>query len=463
MIKHLRMKNFKAWKDTGKVRLAPITVLFGTNSAGKTSIPQLLLLLKQTAESSDRQRVLHFGDSKRTPIELGDYSSVVHNHDVDRSLSVSLGWKSSSALSVSDPLSDRQISSDRFRFDATIEADTRRNPFVREMAFTMGGDQDQLVAGMKRRTTGSKYDLITSGYEPKRQAKGRKWALPAPVQFYGFPDEAVAYYQNTGFLSDLNLEMTRLLDRIHYVGPLREYPRRLYQWSGEVPVHVGIKGDRAIEAILAARGRTFNFGFKQKLKGMEELVAERLEMMGLVHGFDVRILAEHRKEYEVFVKTGPKRPDVLLTDVGFGISQVLPVIVECFYVPANSIVIFEQPEIHLHPAVQADLADLFVDAIRAREDASKRNVQFIIESHSEHFLRRLQLRIAEEKLMPEDAALHFVHTDAEAARFEELQVDLYGNILNWPDKFFGDEMGDLVARTEAQARRMQAAPAAEGS
>lgn len=463
MITHLRMKNFKAWKDTGDVRLAPITVLFGTNSAGKTSIPQLLLLLKQTAESSDRQRVLHFGDSKRTAIELGDYTSMVHNHDVDSALSLSLGWLSTSTLSVKDPLSDREVSSNRFRFDATIEADTRRNPFVREMAFTMGEVQDKIIAGMKRRATGSKYDLTTSGYDAKRQAKGRKWALPAPVQFYGFPDEAVAYYQNTGFLSDLNLEMTRLLDRVHYVGPLREYPKRLYQWSGEVPVHVGIKGDRAIEAILASRGRTFNFGFRQKLKGLEELVAERLEMMGLVHGFDVRVLAEHRKEYEVFVKTGLKRPDVLLTDVGFGISQVLPVIVECFYVPADSIVIFEQPEIHLHPAVQADLADLFVDAIRARENAKERNVQFIIESHSEHFLRRLQLRIAQERLAPEDAALYFVHTDEEAARFEELQVDAFGNILNWPDKFFGDEMSDLVARTEAQARRMQAARAAEGS
>lgn len=166
-------------------------------------------------------------------------------------------------------------------------------------------------------------------------------------------------------------------------------------------------------------------------------------------------LGQHRKEYEVLVRTNSKLPEVKLTDVGFGVSQVLPVLVECLYVPRRSIVIFEQPEIHLHPRVQADLADLFVDAIRAREGSAPRDCQFIIESHSEHFLRRLQRRIAEEELSKDDAALYFVHTEGERARIEALDVDPFGNIQNWPENFFGDEMGDLVARTEAQARRMR--------
>lgn len=64
MLTKLRIKNFKAWRDTCEIRLAPLTVIFGTNSGGKTSIPQLLLLLKQTAESPDRQRALHLGDTR---------------------------------------------------------------------------------------------------------------------------------------------------------------------------------------------------------------------------------------------------------------------------------------------------------------------------------------------------------------------------------------------------------------
>lgn len=240
-----------------------------------------------------------------------------------------------------------------------------------------------------------------------------------------------------------------------YVGPLREYPKRLYLWPGEVPDHVGVRGDRAIEAILASGDRAFNWKPKQKTRPLIQLVAERLRNMGLIHEFQVQPLGQHRKEYEVLVRTGAKLPEVKLTDVGFGVSQVLPVIVECFYVRPHSIVIFEQPEIHLHPRVQADLADLLVDAIRAREGGQPRGCQFIIESHSEHFLRRLQRRIAEEELSQSDAALYFVHTEGSSARIEELDVDDYGNIRNWPEGFFGDEMADLVARTEAQARRMQ--------
>lgn len=176
--------------------------------------------------------------------------------------------------------------------------------------------------------------------------------------------------------------------------------------------------------------------------------------MHLISSFAVKPVGRHRNEYEVLVKTDAQLAEVKLTDVGFGVSQVLPIIVECFYVPAGSIVIFEQPELHLHPRVQSELADLFVDAIAAKEDGKPRNCQFIIESHSEHFLRRLQRRIAEQALSTEDTALYFVQGDPEGAKIEELKVDEFGNIQNWPEDFFGDEMADLVARTEAQARRM---------
>jgi predicted ATPase len=309
---------------------------------------------------------------------------------------------------------------------------------------------------MQQRDGGHGFELVSERYKAIRH-QGRPWPLPQPVRFYGFPDEVTAYYQNTTFVADLVLELERVLRSVFYVGPLREYPKRLYLWSGETPDHVGVKGDRAVEAILAAGSRAFNWKPRQRTKPLAEVVAERLRSMGLIRAFEVQALGTHRKEYEVLVRTGARSPKVKLTDVGFGVSQVLPVIVECFYVPRRSIVIFEQPEIHLHPRVQADLADLFVDAIHARENGVPRDCQFIIESHSEHFLRRLQRRIAEEQLAPSDAALYFVHTQTDGAHLEELKVDMFGNILNWPEGFFGDEMADLVARTEAQAQRLRQA------
>jgi predicted ATPase len=80
-------------------------------------------------------------------------------------------------------------------------------------------------------------------------------------------------------------------------------------------------------------------------------------------------------------------------------------------------------------------------------------VQVIVESHSEHFVRRLQLRIAEKKIPPERTALYFFEMKNSASHAEKLDVDLYGNINNWPKDFFGDEMGETVARTKAAMER----------
>jgi len=453
VIDHLRIENFKGWRDSGDVRLAPLTLLFGTNSAGKTSIPHLLLMLRQTLESTDRKRVLHLGD-KSTLVDLGSYEDIVFQHELARALAFEMGWDAASPVVVEDPLSDFRLSASELRFAVEIRSDGNRQPQVERFAYALSKGERKLVAGMQRRAKDGKYDLVCDGYEAIRQT-GRAWPLPPPYHFHGFPDEAIAYYQNTAFVSDLALRLQELMKSVFHVGPLREYPNRTYLWSGEQHRHVGQRGERAVEAILAARDRRFNWKPGQRLKPLDELVAERLRSMGLIHAFEVRPIAKGRKEYEVLLQTHAHAPKVKLTDVGFGISQVLPVIVECFCTPPRSIVIFEQPEIHLHPRVQSDLADVFVDAIHAREDGQERKVQFIIESHSEHFLRRLQRRIAEETLKPEEAALYFVHTDAAEARIEALDVDHFGNIRNWPEGFFGDEMADLVARTEAQAKRMK--------
>jgi predicted ATPase len=455
MLRRLRFKNFKAWPDSGDIRLAPLTVLFGTNSAGKTSIPQLLLMMKQTAASPDRQRALQLGDN-RSLVELGVYDDIVHQHDVAQPLEIELDWTTHESLQVQDSVSGDAYSGNRFSFRVEIQGDRRHQPMVHAFRYELAGDDGPVLdIEMRRADGGKKFDLRSSQYRLVRHP-GRAWPLPEPFRFYGFPDEATAYYQNTAFTSDLVLALEKQLGSIYYVGPLREYPSRLYLWSGEIPEHVGVKGEKAIEAILAGQDRMVNLRSGERKKSLPELVAGRLQAMGLIKDFKVLPLGRHRKEYEVLVRTGAHMPDVKLTDVGFGVSQVLPVVVECFYVPRHSVVIFEQPEIHLHPRVQAELADLFIDAIRARENGQPRDCQFIIESHSEHFLRRLQRRIAEEEVSVDDTALYFVHTEPDHARLEQLDVDMFGNIKNWPQGFFGDEMEDLVARTKAQADRISA-------
>ncbi len=172
-----------------------------------------------------------------------------------------------------------------------------------------------------------------------------------------------------------------------------------------------------------------------------------LQELGLIHSFEVRPVTEGGQLFQVWVRRQPRAAEVLITDVGFGVSQILPVIALCYYAPEGSTVLLEQPEIHLHPAVQAGLADVFIDAIRTRR------IQIVLESHSEHLLRRLQRRIAEGELPPEQTALYFCSMADGESSLEHLDVDAVGNVLNWPENFFGDEFGEIAAMQKAALLR----------
>lgn len=455
MITQLQLQGFKSWRDTGAIQMAPLTGLFGANSSGKTAILQSLLMLKQTVESADRSRVLHTGDD-RTYVDLGTFYDVVHGHSLPGAVSFAVKWSLTPPVQVFDPEQENPRTLFKIQelgFETTVESSDRGDRiYVREFAygFTQGGKNYRF--GMKLKDKGSEngrgdYDLIDDGYSLKR-TRGRAWPFPAPVKSYGFPDQINAAHQNAGFLNDLVLAFEQLFQGVYYLGPLREYPHRIYSWGGEPPLDVGQRGELAVPALLTARsrGQQIKKSYRKKVS-VDERVAQWLRDLGLIHSFSLRPIAENRKEYEVRVRRSASAAEVAITDVGFGVSQILPVLVLCYYAPEGSTILLEQPEIHLHPSVQAGLADVFIDAIKTRK------VQILLESHSEHLLRRLQRRIAEAKLQPEQAALYFVGIEDGASRLDKLALDLFGNITNWPERFFGDELGELVAMTEAAMRR----------
>jgi predicted ATPase len=456
MLTELRVQNFKSWGDTQTLRLAPITVFFGTNSSGKSSIGQLLLMLKQTAESPDRTRVLHTGD-QQSLVDLGDFRSLVHHHDDTRDLAFALAWTQPDAIVIDDPKNESvHHKGSSIRFTAKIFQPPARpgQLRVRSMSYELLDDEvPPFMAGMEpdsRRS--SRYKLMFQGFSPVRN-RGRSWELPAPARFYGFPDEAVAYYQNTEFLPDLSLALERALGSITYLGPLRVDPERVYTWSGGTPEDVGWAGEHTVEAILAAGERLYNYRHRGRTRRLQQVLAEAMRELGLIASFEVAAIAEGRAEREVRIRIYPRGDEVLITDVGFGISQVLPVLVQSYYAPPGSTILLEQPELHLHPSVQKGLADFFITAAFAREDGVERNTQFVIESHSEHFLRRLQRRIAEERLRPDQVALYFCEASASGSSIRELEVDLFGDITDWPKDFFGDPVDDIAGQAEARLKR----------
>jgi AAA15 family ATPase/GTPase len=454
MLKQLRIKNFKGWKDTGRIRMAPITLFFGANSSGKSSIGQFLMMLKQTIESPDRKAVFHPG-GKNSAVQLGSFQEMVYHRDTAKNIEFVYRWSLSETIKIKDPLSAGIIDGNDLDFECSVGVSEKVKNLLQVIEFKyrlFNGDEKSLSIGLSRKEEKREYAVSSEQYSLVRK-QGRGWALKDVVRFYGFPDEVVAYYQNADFVQNLNLEQEKLFGSIYYLGPLRNKAERLYAWSGTTPESVGFSGEYTVAAILAARERKISLGYRRPAKLLEEIIALKLVEMGLIEDFKVNPISDIRQEYEVKVRTKGSKDWVDLLDVGFGISQVLPVLVQCFYAPAGSIILMEQPEIHLHPNAQSALADVMIDVIKSRENGADRNIQLIIETHSEHFLRRLQRRIAEDAVPQENVTAYFANIAKTPATLEPLQIDIFGNILNWPEKFFGDDMVDITEQAKAAMRR----------
>ncbi len=413
MITQLRAQNFKSWQDTGTLQLAPLTGLFGANNSGKTSILQVLLMLKQTVEhpSPDWNEPLYFGDAKSL-VNLGSYDDVIYQHNKDLGLNIAVSWKLPAKVTVMnecefDTLSlDLNLSQkgiDSFSYQTGVQF-FEVKPFV----------------------AGDKYEVTTPRSKDPVESLFRCYGIRTSSQT---PQRSFARFQEA---------FENLVAQIRYLGPLREHPRHRYIWEGDHPKGVGRYGEQAMSAMLSGRVRRFP---------IDEHVPKWLQRLKLIDSYRLDPVSDTGKNYEFLVKQYKDGPEVRLTDVGFGVSQVLPVLILCYSAPEGSILILEQPEAHLHPSAQSELGDVLVDVVK------NRNVQIILESHSAFMLHRLQRRIAEEQISETDTALYFCQINDGTSEIERLKLDEYGNISNWPQNFFGDDVGDLVEKTKAEMKR----------
>ena len=175
MLRTMRIQNFKSWADTGEMRLASITGFFGANSSGKTSLLQLPLLLKQTAESSDRAQVLHLGD-KNSLVNLGTFGDAVRGHALDRALEWSLAWSLPQPLKPKNPehAGEPLFSAEEVVYSASVSA--RRNgsgshPAVDWFKYRLdvpSSDARQMAFGLRRSRKGIKDAWITAVYKGDR-------------------------------------------------------------------------------------------------------------------------------------------------------------------------------------------------------------------------------------------------------------------------------------------------------
>ncbi|XEI32422.1 DUF3696 domain-containing protein [Aeromonas veronii] len=432
MFTGLKLTNFKAWQDTGLMELKPVTMLLGTNSSGKSTLIQSLLLLRQTVLSPDRSVHLNLGGDEIIDLfNFGDFDNVLRQGVTGvRQFSLSFTFHSPASSRVNHG-----------HFFCSYGQNSAGGVAIQEWRVSTNEQQFRSI----RREKGA-YSLNVDE-ETQPRAKGRHLCPERSVSLSA--EAIVALGQDGAVLEDLSLSIRRELENIIYLGPLRRKPERDYVWNKSKPGEVGSDGHRAIDVLLASalmKGDDQNRIIEGVSKWLVRMkVADKLEVKQV--GRSTRYeLVVHRDGVEANLR-----------DVGIGISQVLPVLTIAYFAPRGSTIILEEPEIHLHPLAQSVLAELFVEV------SKERNVQFIVESHSEHLFRRMQTLIARQQIMPKDAAMYFVEREGSAARLRSLELDDFGRVKNWPEGFFGDVLGETREQTALAIKRAKELRARDGN
>ena len=442
MITHIRMKNFKSWKDSGEVQLAPLTGFFGTNSSGKSSLLQMLLLLKQTTECENTQQVIFFGD-ETSYANLGDFREVIHGHKEEEKLELGFGYKLHKTYTIQWQARNEktwQSKIDRFSFNTVIsEADRKIN--VDNFSYADPSDSWKFFCHIQ--------EITRRGFRGTLFINEDELGNAEVTNCYGTPVlEEINPYQKgrQRYLRFFSQVFRELFFHIYYLGPSRVNSRRHYNWEGRHPGHSGQWGDKTIDALLSARVRNLKTAHETEEVPIEQRISDWLQKMNLAHSFSLNwVEGQDSTNYEVRIQKTPSSPPVTLVDMGYGLSQFLPVLVLCYYAPEGSTLILEQPGIHLHPMVQSQISDLLIEVV------TERKLQILVESHSEHLLTRLQRRIVEERIAADQTAFYFCRNDEGVSEIDELDVDeASGDIKNWPENFFGNVMGDMFAMTDKQ-------------
>lgn len=280
-------------------------------------------------------------------------------------------------------------------------------------------------------------------------------------------------------LSEMVLGSARLirdyLSEMTYIGPLREIPSRSYRpqvtpdearWASGLAAWDLLYSDRSRELMGEVNGwlsdeNRLGTGYQLERVEFKEVPVPSAFHLKFERGLNEDDIAELQELYaslkgrtEIALRDFRKGILVAPGDVGVGISQMVPVVIAALR-KRNGVLAIEQPELHIHPAIQVGIGDLFINAIRANPDGlPTAGKTLLIESHSEHILLRLLRRVREttDKELPpgvvglnaEDLSVIYVEGSGQSVRFSALDVDKHGEFRDqWPHGFFEERAGEL--------------------
>lgn len=516
MITAITLENFKGISAAATIPLRPLTILFGKNSAGKSTVVQALHYAREIFERNNlnADRTLLGGSS----VDLGGFRNLVNNHEYDKKaitmrFDMDLRDAAFPEYDFAEHLEYKRsvIYGDNEENESTLKYENDLSRFIETAAVELKVEWSSVldhpvitgyrtwindVEAVQVEVSIDEKDvrLLCNHIHPVLYLAADD-SIPTDedevdwteVEIYSYEEAipkkakplimATGQVDEVGYVDDLSLTqmlvaptdlLREWLDGFRYIGPLRATPPRNFQptltqeesdWANGLAAWRELyKMDDFFFAVelIAWLGEKLKTGYIVQLKQFREIPLSSSLMLALMKntvfddfGDTATIVKQYPIQKKLVLIEEKSRLEVMPNDIGVGISQVMPVIVASL-VSNRRLIAIEQPELHLHPAMQAELGDLFIESALG----NKKNL-FLIETHSEHLILRILRRIREcaegEKedpsspsITPEDVQLIYVEPAKEGTVFYNLTVTKEGDFAeNVPGGFFAERAREL--------------------
>jgi len=505
MISELLVNNFKGFSGPHKIKLAPLTLIYGSNSSGKSALLKALAVINQSTPKSPFEAFRSSGVSFNfygTPVDLGGFTNSIFKQDSTKTLSLGIKSKflyrpmSRLVMGLIDNVeysvdfkwnrrvNDSETHSIRIKInlnnDDSFELFFKKTPQVKIVDNEIGTDRNHLELILDEADAELIANYIVStaeffvnnptppnrhGREPRnRDLESFKEILnydaeiikqdllqihsenPILFRVNGFiltqvidpriseglrVKDNIFYSFILDLIEDVRSTIRREISGISYIGPMRALPERMEQDIPDADSRNKSDGSDLVSILANDDGLVSEVNsWLEKLSIPYSIKIGKVTLQD-----DMPSFGKYRSLILIDKRTNTS---LSAKDLGFGISQILPVILTCLD-KKKSLILIEQPELHIHPKLQLEIAELFVHSIKSREQR-----QLIIETHSENLILRIQKKIREGQLSSDQVSIIFVGSENETGSWvKHIPILPSGELAEeWPGGFFTERIDE---------------------
>ncbi|MFT4757704.1 MAG: putative ATPase [Vicingaceae bacterium] len=434
MIKKLSLDNFKAFQKMEELEIRNLTVVVGRNSCGKSSLMQSLLLLKQTLDSQNNSalclegKYLKFSNLKELSFGLPAVNSAKIGYELflsdeknESSGKIKLSFKNKKNGELYNP----QVS--EYKVEVNKDDEIICHSFLKMSKSIAKSRFKRFIEHfIKNNGELSEAKVLFNKFVPDRvQLSFKKTSTEGNEVIKDFNIPLSIYMDKE---TELNSMLIRELKDLRYLSPIRAMPERAYVHYSQDVSSLNEDGSNSAHILWAKREHKVKW--KQKSLKLSDAVNRCIDTIGLSQEISPDKVGDII--YKVGIKESTSDSNVSLADVGFGYSQVIPIILLGLLNDKKNLMLIEQPEIHLHPSSAANLADLFLGFV---EDDRR----FIIETHSQEFINKLRLRVIQNPDLKKKINIVFVEQiNGESSNIKQFEIDEKGMFPEWPDGFIDE-------------------------